>query len=162
MKYPPSLSHNADELSGVAQKGPDGVIIPNNYCDFCLGGSNMNKKSGRPEELVSCSDCGRSAHLGREGRRDEAAAARTTEDLFGSTSESDTSTFHGFDEDDAEEPLLSRGGPLGFLSALPSWIPAAFKQNISEEDREKPGCFDTSFLALSRLYLSSIWHRSLD
>ncbi|XP_068018253.1 zinc finger protein DPF3 isoform X3 [Melanerpes formicivorus] len=42
------------------QKGPDGVIIPNNYCDFCLGGSNMNKKSGRPEELVSCSDCGRS------------------------------------------------------------------------------------------------------
>ncbi|XP_053801304.1 zinc finger protein DPF3 isoform X2 [Vidua macroura] len=95
------------------QKGPDGVIIPNNYCDFCLGGSNMNKKSGRPEELVSCSDCGRSAHLGREGRRDEAAPARTTEDLFGSTSESDTSTFHGFDEDDAEEPLLSRGGGCG-------------------------------------------------
>ncbi|KAM9654011.1 zinc finger protein DPF3 isoform 5-T12 [Morphnus guianensis] len=95
------------------QKGPDGVIIPNNYCDFCLGGSNMNKKSGRPEELVSCSDCGRSAHLGREGRRDEAAPARTTEDLFGSTSESDTSTFHGFDEDDAEEPLSSRGGGCG-------------------------------------------------
>ncbi|XP_078247019.1 zinc finger protein DPF3 isoform X5 [Pogona vitticeps] len=42
------------------QKGPDGAIISNNYCDFCLGGSNMNKKSGRPEELVSCSDCGRS------------------------------------------------------------------------------------------------------
>uniref|UniRef100_A0A8B9G4G6 Double PHD fingers 3 n=1 Tax=Amazona collaria TaxID=241587 RepID=A0A8B9G4G6_9PSIT len=95
------------------QKGPDGVIIPNNYCDFCLGGSNMNKKSGRPEELVSCSDCGRSAHLGREGRRDEAAPARTTEDLFGSTSESDTSTFHGFDEDDAEEPLSNRGGGCG-------------------------------------------------
>ncbi|XP_010210450.1 PREDICTED: zinc finger protein DPF3-like, partial [Tinamus guttatus] len=95
------------------QKGPDGVIIPNNYCDFCLGGSSMNKKSGRPEELVSCSDCGRSAHLGREGRRDEAAPARTPEDLFGSTSESDTSTFHGFDEDDAEEPLSSRGGGSG-------------------------------------------------
>ncbi|EMP39562.1 Zinc finger protein DPF3 [Chelonia mydas] len=43
------------------QKGPDGAIIPNNYCDFCLGGSSMNKKSGCPEELVSCSDCGRSA-----------------------------------------------------------------------------------------------------
>ncbi|XP_045663844.1 zinc finger protein DPF3 isoform X2 [Ursus americanus] len=43
------------------QKGPDGTVIPNNYCDFCLGGSNMNKKSGRPEELVSCADCGRSA-----------------------------------------------------------------------------------------------------
>nr|XP_012596467.1 zinc finger protein DPF3 isoform X1 [Microcebus murinus] len=44
------------------QKGPDGTVIPNNYCDFCLGGSNMNKKSGRPEELVSCADCGRSGH----------------------------------------------------------------------------------------------------
>ncbi|XP_051877268.1 zinc finger protein DPF3 isoform X5 [Pristis pectinata] len=45
-----------------ARKGPDGVIISNNYCDFCLGGSNMNKKTGRAEELVSCSDCGRSGH----------------------------------------------------------------------------------------------------
>ncbi|XP_061853668.1 zinc finger protein DPF3 isoform X3 [Colius striatus] len=50
------------------QKGPDGVIIPNNYCDFCLGGSNMNKKSGRPEELVSCSDCGRSVPRAMEKR----------------------------------------------------------------------------------------------
>ncbi|XP_040831284.1 zinc finger protein DPF3 isoform X6 [Ochotona curzoniae] len=93
------------------QKGPDGTVIPNNYCDFCLGGSNMNKKSGRPEELVSCADCGRSAHLGGEGRKEKeaAAAARSTEDLFGSTSESDTSTFHGFDEDDLEEPRPCRG-----------------------------------------------------
>uniref|UniRef100_A0A8D2KSC8 Double PHD fingers 3 n=1 Tax=Varanus komodoensis TaxID=61221 RepID=A0A8D2KSC8_VARKO len=91
-----------------AQKGPDGAIISNNYCDFCLGGSNMNKKSGRPEELVSCSDCGRSAHLGRESRKEEAVAAYTTEDLFGSTSESDTSTFHGFDEDDSEEPVSNQ------------------------------------------------------
>uniref|UniRef100_A0A8D0G017 Double PHD fingers 3 n=1 Tax=Sphenodon punctatus TaxID=8508 RepID=A0A8D0G017_SPHPU len=98
------------------QKGPDGAIISNNYCDFCLGGSSMNKKSGRPEELVSCSDCGRSAHLGREGRKEEAATARTTEDLFGSTSESDTSTFHGFDEDDSEEPLSSRRGIRGSSS----------------------------------------------
>ncbi|XP_059808497.1 zinc finger protein DPF3-like isoform X3 [Hypanus sabinus] len=45
-----------------ARKGPDGVIMSNNYCDFCLGGSNMNKKTGRAEELVSCSDCGRSGH----------------------------------------------------------------------------------------------------
>uniref|UniRef100_A0A2K5I1V1 C2H2-type domain-containing protein n=1 Tax=Colobus angolensis palliatus TaxID=336983 RepID=A0A2K5I1V1_COLAP len=97
------------------QKGPDGTVIPNNYCDFCLGGSNMNKKSGRPEELVSCADCGRSAHLGGEGRKEKeaAAAARTTEDLFGSTSESDTSTFHGFDEDDLEEPRACRGRRSG-------------------------------------------------
>lgn len=49
-----------------------------------------------------------SAHLGRESRKEEAAAAHTTEDLFGSTSESDTSTFHGFDEDDSEEPLSNQ------------------------------------------------------
>ena len=30
------------------------------YCDFCLGDSSMNKKSGKPEELVSCAECGRS------------------------------------------------------------------------------------------------------
>ncbi|XP_040831282.1 zinc finger protein DPF3 isoform X4 [Ochotona curzoniae] len=104
----PKQEHLSQEQ---AQKGPDGTVIPNNYCDFCLGGSNMNKKSGRPEELVSCADCGRSAHLGGEGRKEKeaAAAARSTEDLFGSTSESDTSTFHGFDEDDLEEPRPCRG-----------------------------------------------------
>ncbi|XP_078317721.1 zinc finger protein ubi-d4-like isoform X9 [Crassostrea virginica] len=35
-------------------------ISANNYCDFCLGDSEENKKSNQPEELVSCSDCGRS------------------------------------------------------------------------------------------------------
>jgi len=33
---------------------------PSPYCDFCLGNEESNKKSGQPEELVSCSDCGRS------------------------------------------------------------------------------------------------------
>ncbi|KAK2511332.1 zinc finger protein ubi-d4-like [Columba guinea] len=42
------------------KKGPDGLALPNNYCDFCLGDSKINKKTGQPEELVSCSDCGRS------------------------------------------------------------------------------------------------------
>ncbi|XP_078515604.1 zinc finger protein DPF3 isoform X2 [Lissotriton helveticus] len=46
----------------AARKGPDGVILPNDYCDFCLGDSSNNRKSGQPEELVSCSDCGRSGH----------------------------------------------------------------------------------------------------
>ena len=45
--------------------------------------------------------------------KEAAAAARTTEDLFGSTSESDTSTFHGFDEDDLEEPRSCRGRRSG-------------------------------------------------
>lgn len=49
-----------------AKKGPDGLALPNNYCDFCLGDSKINKKTGQPEELVSCSDCGRS---GKGGRR---------------------------------------------------------------------------------------------
>lgn len=33
---------------------------PSVYCDFCLGDATENKKSGQPEELVSCADCGRS------------------------------------------------------------------------------------------------------
>ncbi|XP_049613434.1 zinc finger protein DPF3 isoform X2 [Syngnathus scovelli] len=44
------------------QKGPDGVVIPNDYCDFCLGDQDSNRKTGQAEELVSCSDCGRSGH----------------------------------------------------------------------------------------------------
>ncbi|CAL1285902.1 unnamed protein product [Larinioides sclopetarius] len=39
-----------------------GNTLPSTYCDFCLGDSIENKKTRMPEELVSCSDCGRSAH----------------------------------------------------------------------------------------------------
>lgn len=35
---------------------------PSAYCDFCLGDAVSNKKSGQPEELLSCSDCGRSGN----------------------------------------------------------------------------------------------------
>jgi len=45
------------------KKGPDGLALPNNYCDFCLGDSNLNQKTGQSEELVSCSDCGRSGKI---------------------------------------------------------------------------------------------------
>eukprot|EP00062_Callorhinchus_milii_P008702 gi/632951693/ref/XP_007891440.1/ PREDICTED: zinc finger protein DPF3 isoform X1 [Callorhinchus milii] len=89
------------------RKGPDGMIIPNNYCDFCLGGSNMNKKTGRAEELVSCSDCGRSAYLGRDVVKETDLCS--AEDLFGASSESDASTFHGFDDDDFDELLSNKG-----------------------------------------------------
>lgn len=47
-------------LSLAPKKGPNGLAPPNDYCDFCLGDSNMNQKTGLSEELVSCSDCGRS------------------------------------------------------------------------------------------------------
>ncbi|MEQ2283821.1 Zinc finger protein dpf3 [Ameca splendens] len=54
---PPS-PHSSDNHK--PQKGSDGTIIPNDYCDFCLGDQDSNRKTGQAEELVSCSDCGRS------------------------------------------------------------------------------------------------------
>lgn len=38
-------------------------VSANNYCDFCLGDAAENKKTKVAEELVSCSDCGRSGGL---------------------------------------------------------------------------------------------------
>nr|XP_023395597.1 zinc finger protein neuro-d4 [Loxodonta africana] len=63
----PPISEFYKELAWVpeaqrkhtAKKAPDGTVIPNGYCDFCLGGS---KKTGCPEDLISCADCGRSGH----------------------------------------------------------------------------------------------------
>lgn len=46
----------------ATKKGPNGLAMPNDYCDFCLGDSTLNQKTGQSEELVSCSDCGRSGH----------------------------------------------------------------------------------------------------
>ena len=43
--------------------GKDGGIKPTGYCDFCLGDSSENKKTGRPEEMVSCAECGRSGKI---------------------------------------------------------------------------------------------------
>lgn len=39
-----------------------GKATPSPYCDFCLGDSRENRKTNIPEDLVSCSDCGRSGH----------------------------------------------------------------------------------------------------
>lgn len=46
--------------SGFRNEKPRATPSP--YCDFCLGDTKENKKTGVPEELVSCSDCGRSGH----------------------------------------------------------------------------------------------------
>jgi len=35
---------------------------PSDYCDFCLGDKDNNKKTGTAEELIGCSECGRSGH----------------------------------------------------------------------------------------------------
>ena len=45
---------------GRPKKIPGAAASPNNYCDFCLGDVYENKKTGQPEELLSCADCGRS------------------------------------------------------------------------------------------------------
>ena len=58
----PQGSNPADAPTGPQQgpsRGPDGKIKPSAYCDFCLGDSSMNKKSGESEEMVSCAECGR-------------------------------------------------------------------------------------------------------
>ncbi|CAH1791032.1 unnamed protein product [Owenia fusiformis] len=51
-KPTPSSFDNAPEKEKPTEK----------YCDFCLGNEMKNEKTGGPEELVSCGDCGRSGH----------------------------------------------------------------------------------------------------
>jgi len=36
---------------------------PSNYCDFCLGDADNNKKTGTSEELIACAECGRSGEI---------------------------------------------------------------------------------------------------
>lgn len=45
---------------------------------------------------------------GGEEKEDGTFAA--AEELFGTTSESDTSTFHGFEDDELEEPTANSNG----------------------------------------------------
>ncbi|XP_073923987.1 zinc finger protein DPF3-like isoform X3 [Castor canadensis] len=44
------------------RKDQMGKSFPITTVTSAWGGSNMNKKSGQPEELVSCADCGCSGH----------------------------------------------------------------------------------------------------
>lgn len=58
-----TTDNSNNNKNGTAQK----ANVDNNndnspYCDFCLGDAKENKKTQKPEELVSCSDCGRSGH----------------------------------------------------------------------------------------------------
>ena len=65
------VAHWLDVFAGGSYSGPVAAPAvremeqkaraqPSPYCDFCLGDATENKKSGHPEELVSCADCGRS------------------------------------------------------------------------------------------------------
>uniref|UniRef100_A0A3Q3VTG1 DPF1-3 N-terminal domain-containing protein n=1 Tax=Mola mola TaxID=94237 RepID=A0A3Q3VTG1_MOLML len=86
------------------QKAPGGTSIPNNYCSKCQGSNKKMGKSGPPYSACR-SDC---------GEEKEDGTFTGAEELFGTTSESDTSTFHGFEDDDPP------GGSLGVPTAWPA------------------------------------------
>ncbi|XP_050301368.1 zinc finger protein ubi-d4 B-like isoform X2 [Anthonomus grandis grandis] len=62
VQIPPSQEHLLVNPSVSSPVVADRKVPPSPYCDFCLGDSTQNKKTGGVEELVSCHDCGRSGH----------------------------------------------------------------------------------------------------
>ncbi|XP_054652803.1 zinc finger protein DPF3-like [Dunckerocampus dactyliophorus] len=83
-------------------KAPVGTRIPNSYCEKC---HNANKKlmtSGSP-----CTTCQCTAGGGEDKEDGNQGGA---EELFATTSESDASTFHGFEDDEIEEPTANSNG----------------------------------------------------
>eukprot|EP00112_Aurelia_sp_Birch-Aquarium-sp1_P004034 Seg1455.5 transcript_id=Seg1455.5/GoldUCD/mRNA.D3Y31 product="Zinc finger protein ubi-d4" protein_id=Seg1455.5/GoldUCD/D3Y31 len=63
---PSSQTENPEVPSSEKKETGDASKLENvetsAYCDFCLGDARENKKTGTKEELISCSDCGRSGH----------------------------------------------------------------------------------------------------
>lgn len=51
---------NLESKEGPAEGSKAENVETSAYCDFCLGDARENKKTGIKEELISCSDCGRS------------------------------------------------------------------------------------------------------
>ncbi|UYV77534.1 DPF2 [Cordylochernes scorpioides] len=60
-KTPPATTNSPSTPTPPAPPS-NGKQSGNAYCDFCLGDNGENKKTQQPEELVTCSDCGRAAH----------------------------------------------------------------------------------------------------
>ncbi|KAM7288417.1 zinc finger protein ubi-d4 B [Ixodes scapularis] len=62
--HPMAAAGGGPPTEGPGSRSASGKPLanPSPYCDFCLGDNGENKKTRQPEELVSCSDCGRSAH----------------------------------------------------------------------------------------------------
>jgi len=60
----PMPSRGSGPLGNVRKIMVDGKerAVSLGYCDFCLGDANENKKTGKPEEMCSCAECGRSGH----------------------------------------------------------------------------------------------------
>jgi len=75
---PPPYSHNLNQPAPVSghryekmiHNGIQPPLTPpmkptsksSGYCDFCLGDLDNNKKTGTREQLIVCSECGRSGH----------------------------------------------------------------------------------------------------
>lgn len=69
-EHPPRTPDLKENQKAASAKLVDSVkekkrATPNTYCDFCLGNTNYNVKTGEPEEMVSCADCGRSGIVPR-------------------------------------------------------------------------------------------------
>ena len=58
MEVPEVAPPEKKDVPSDAAKGEN--VETSAYCDFCLGDARENKKTGTKEELISCSDCGRS------------------------------------------------------------------------------------------------------
>lgn len=59
---PATNNGTTESFEGNRPNSGKPLASPSSYCDFCLGDSVENKKTKSAESLVSCSDCGRSAH----------------------------------------------------------------------------------------------------
>uniref|UniRef100_A0A3B4ARR4 C2H2-type domain-containing protein n=1 Tax=Periophthalmus magnuspinnatus TaxID=409849 RepID=A0A3B4ARR4_9GOBI len=99
LSYHYTHSHMAEE-ERPGERSQAGANIPNNYCTKCHG-SKKTGKSGTP-----CTACQRTDR----GEEKEDGVFTGAEELFGTTSESDTSTFHGFEDEDLEEPSANSNG----------------------------------------------------
>ncbi|EYC13204.1 hypothetical protein Y032_0044g1034 [Ancylostoma ceylanicum] len=61
LAYHKAFQHNDPLPTGTSiEISP--LLETSSICDLCLGSKNMNKKTMKPEDLVVCHDCGRSAH----------------------------------------------------------------------------------------------------
>ncbi|XP_008397587.1 zinc finger protein DPF3-like [Poecilia reticulata] len=94
---PQTVRHKRSKVSG-------GTTIPNNYCNKCHGANRKTGKSGSPCAACQCTTGG--------GEEKEDGTFAAAEELFGTTSESDTSTFHGFEDDDLEEPAAANSNGI--------------------------------------------------
>ncbi|XP_047466462.1 zinc finger protein DPF3-like isoform X1 [Mugil cephalus] len=113
-------------------KGPGAATIPNNYCNKCHGSNKKTGKSGSPCSACQCTSefayvwvysfqfkqtclitdtpAPPSCSPADRGEEKEDGTFTGAEELFGTTSESDTSTFHGFEDDELEEPATNSNG----------------------------------------------------